>query len=256
LALLSVDSGPAPHAEVPGSFASRHTAADAAGVDAALAALEAGSGRLGADTRLVIDADLAGLNLVLHRLMRRGLLETLETAVLARQPVPYLSRLGLPADLVGQLQVAGSAPARLVGVVKDDSGGVCVDAASLGPWPGEPGGTARSPWWLRAVVDDQRLADGAARELRVRRLGPTELEATVRLGRLRRRACRGRSLQLACDPALIVADGVGRERPRGKRTFWSEPALWWLALPAENVAAQSWWRSRAGGRAIESAYER
>jgi hypothetical protein len=113
-----------------------------------------------------------------------------------------------------------------VGVIKDDSGGVCVDAASLRPWPG-----ADTTWWLRAVVDDQRLADGAARELRVRRLGPSELEATVRLGRLRRRTCRGRSLQLACDPALIVADGVARERPRRKRTFWSEPKLWRLALP-------------------------
>jgi hypothetical protein len=60
------------------------------------------------------------------------------------------------------------------------------------------------------------------------------LEATVRLGRLRRRTYRGRSLQLACDPALIVADGVARERPRGKRTFWSEPKLWRLALPAGN----------------------
>jgi hypothetical protein len=207
----------------------RHTAADAGGVDAVLAGLEeTWLGRLGAHApRLVIDADLAGLNLVLHRLLRRGLLETLDTAVLVREPVPYLSRLGLPADLAGQLRVARQAPARLVGVIKDDSGGVCVDTASLEPWPG-----TESPWWLRAVVDDQRLADGNARELRVRRLGPSELEATVRLGRLRRRTCRGRSLQLACDPALIVADGVARERPRGKRTFWSEPKLWRLALPA------------------------
>jgi hypothetical protein len=204
----------------------RHTATDAAGVDAVLDTLEAPGG---SGARLVIDADLAGLNLVLPRLLRRGLLETVETAVLAREPVPYLSRLGLPADLAGQLRVAQQAPARLVGVIKDDSGGVCVDAASLRPWPEDADG---SPWWLRAVVDDQRLADGHARGLRVRRLGPAELEATVQLGRLRRRTCRGRSLQLACDPALIVADGVARERPRGKRTFWSEPKLWRVALPA------------------------
>ena len=234
----------------------RHTATDAAGVDAALAALEAGPGGAGAGVggleagpggvgagagglgagagglgagavRLVIDADLAGLNLVLHRLLRRGLLETVDTAVLPREPVPYLSLLGLPADLAGQLRVAQHAPARLVGVVKDDSGGVCVDGASLRPWPE---GADGSPWWLRAVVDDQRLADGNARGLRLRRLGPAELEATVQLGRLRRRTCRGRSLQLACDPALIVADGVARERPRAKRTFWSEPKLWRLAI--------------------------
>jgi hypothetical protein len=210
----------------------RHVAADAAGVDAVLASLAAGFEGLGAGLpRLVLDADLAGLNLALHRLLRRGLLETMETAVLPREPVPYLARLGLPADLAGRLRVAAEAPARLVGVVKDDSGGVCVDTACLTPWPGEPESSDGSAWWLRAVVDDQRLADGPARDLRLHRLGPAELAATVRLGRLRRRTCQGRSLQLACDPALIVTDGVARERPRGKRTFWSEPKLWWLALP-------------------------
>ena len=224
--LLQLSVGRQPPAEGLPPGTDRHTAHDAAGVDAALAAWEAGPGGLGAgESRLVIDADLAGLNLVLHRLLRRGLLETVDTAVLPREPVPYLSRLGLPADRAGQLRVAQHAPVRLVGVVKDDSGGVCVDAASLAPWPG-----AETPWWLRAVVDDQRLADGNARTLRLRRLGPSELEATVQLGRLRRRTCRGRSLQLACDPALVVADGVARERPRGKRTFWSEPKLWRLAI--------------------------
>ncbi len=216
------------------NLSDRHAAADADGVDAALAALEAGvDGPGAAAVRLVLDTDLAGLNLALHRLLRRGLLETLETAVLLRRPVPYLTRLGLPTDLAGQLRVAAQAPARLVGVIKDDSGGVCVDSATLTAWSDPPDGTPGARWWLRAVVDDQRLADGAARQLRVQRLGPAELEATVRLGRLRRRSFRGRSLQLACDPALIVADGVPRERPRGKRTFWSEPKLWWLALPGD-----------------------
>ena len=224
--LVQLSVGQEPPVEGLPAGTDRHTAADAAGIDAVLAGLAAGPGD--SWPRLVIDADLAGLNLVLHRLLRRGLLETLETAVLAREPVPYLSRLGLPADLAGQLRVARQAPARLVGVVKDDSGGVCVDGAGLVPWPG--GAPDGSPWWLRAVVDDQRLADGNARGLRMRRLGPAELEATVQLGRLRRRTYRGRSLQLACDPALIVADGVPRERPRGKRTFWSEPKLWRLAI--------------------------
>jgi hypothetical protein len=212
----------------------RYTATDAAEVDAVLASLEAGSEDLSAELpRLVLDADLAGLNLALHRLLRRGLLETLETAVLPREPVPYLSRLGLPADLAGQLRIAAEAPARLVGVVRDDSGGVCVDSASMAAWLSESDRSAGSAWWLRAVVDDQRLADGSVRELRLHRLGPAELAATVRLGRLRRRTCRGRSLQLACDPALIVTDGIARERPRSKRTFWSEPKLWWLALPPD-----------------------
>ena len=97
------------------------------------------------------------------------------------------------------------------------------------------------------MVDDQRLGDGPARGLSVRRLAPDELEATVRLGRFRRRTCRGRSLQLACDPALIVADGAARQRPRGKRTFWSEPKLWLLALPAGLDPATADHRRSVGG---------
>jgi hypothetical protein len=181
-----------------------------------------------AERRLVIDGDLAGLNLVLRRLMRRGELDTAETAVLPRQAVRYLSRIGLPADLAGQIHAAVHGVPRLVGVIKDDSGGLCIDNASMAPWrPGD--------WWLRAVVDDQRLADGNARSLSVWRLGPDELAATARLGSLRTKTRRGRSLQLACDDARIVADGMLLQRPRAKRTFWSEPKLWQLALPSNRT---------------------
>jgi hypothetical protein len=177
------------------------------------------------DRRLVIDADLAGINLVLSGLMRRGELDSAETAVLPRGSVPFLARIGVPLDRTGQLDVAIHGLPRSVGVIKDDSGGLCVDGATMSPW-----GVAKQ-WWLRAVVDDQRLCDGNARSLRVRRRGPSELEATVRLGRFKTTTCRGRSLQLACDQAQIVTDGIPRERPRSKRTFWSEPKLWQLALP-------------------------
>ncbi len=181
-----------------------------------------------AGRRLVIDADLAGLQLVLTRLMRRGELDSAETAVLPRGPIPYLDRLGLPTTLTPQLRTAVHGRPRLVGVIKDDSGGLSVDHARVSPWPAD---TTSRAWWVRAVVDDQRLVDGTdASSVRVTRIGPSELEATVRFGRWRNRRIRGRSLQLACDEALISQDGVDRERPRGKRTFWSEPKLWQLAL--------------------------
>jgi len=187
----------------------------------------------GAAPRLVIAADrLAGLNLALARLLRRGLLGELDTAVLLTEAGSYLAGLGLPVDLAGQVALAQAGTSRLVGVLRDDSGGLCLDSAVLSAWDA-------GDWWLRAVVDDQRLSDGTARSLTVTRLGPAELLATVRLGRWRTRSCRGRSLQLACDPAQIVADGVGRERARRKRTFWSEPELWRLALPAKSVGAGS-----------------
>jgi hypothetical protein len=192
-------------------------ASDPAGIDAALGTLDG--------ERVLVDADLAGLNLALHRMMRKDLLGAVETAVLTREPIGYLRELGLPAGRADQLELARTGRTRLVGVIKDDSGGVCVDAAELTPW------TPGQPWWVRAVVDDQRLCDGEVRSLSVRRLGPSELRATVRLGRFRARSCRGRSLQLACDEARIVSDGRPRERPRAKRTFWSEPQLWLLATP-------------------------
>jgi hypothetical protein len=195
----------------------RPVRADPAEVDGALS-------ELGPD-RLVVSADRAGLNLVLHRLLRAGLLEGTDTAVLPTEDIGYLTRVGLPASGPERVRTAVHAPTRLVGVVRDDSGGVCLDAASVAPFS-----SGKGDWWVRAVVDDQPLRDGTARAISMTRVGPDELAATVTLGRFRRRTVRGRSLQLACDEALIVQDGIPRERPRSRRTLWSEPALWRLAV--------------------------
>jgi len=216
LALLSIGRTPNP-AELAG-MSTAVTASTAPEVDVALEGLDG--------HRLVIDAaDVAGLNLVLARLLRAGRLAEQDTAVLLDRPPPYLRSLGLPGDRAGQLAFAHGAECRLVGVIRDDSGGVCVSAATLTPW------TSEGPWWVRAVVDDQRLCDGPVQRLTVRRVGPAELAAEVRIGRLRTRRRRGRALQLACEPAQIVTDGIARERPRSRRTFWSEPKLWRLAVP-------------------------
>jgi hypothetical protein len=196
-------------------------------VDAALASLD---GR-----RLVIAAAVPDLLLALRRLMRLGELATTSTAVLSPEPAAYLRALGLPTGEREQLEIAVHGRPRLVGVIKDDSGGLCLDQASLTPWTTRDSAAGRPiPWWLRAVVDDQPLCDGPASSVSVRRLLPGQLEATVhfgrRLGHRRHRRLRGRSLQLACDEALTVQDGLGRERPRTKRTFWAEPNLWKLCL--------------------------
>jgi hypothetical protein len=198
------------------------TAASAAAVDEVIRNIR--------DRRLVVATDLAGLQLVLNRLLRAGLLASAETAVVTSARIPYLRRVGLPAGRDRQLECAVRGTARLIGVVKDDSGGICVDHACLVPAPPDSGTGGFGSWWIRAVVDDDRLADGNARALTMVRTGPSELRATVRTGRVRQRTITGRSLQLACDPAMIDQDGVIRERPRSKRTFWSEPDAWSLAL--------------------------
>ena len=215
LALLSVGSGQA--IEVPG-FDEIWAAATPDEIDAALKRVQ--------NQRLVIEAaDGSWLNLVLARMQRANLLSQVDTAVVVAGPVPYLRALGLPTDRAGQLEVARTARSRLVGVIKDDSGGVCISGARLTPWVPE------HDWWVRAVVDDQSLCDGLVRSISVRHVGPSEVFAEVKVGRFRNRSARGRALQLACDPAQIVTDGIARERSRSRRTFWAEPKLWRLALP-------------------------
>jgi hypothetical protein len=118
--------------------ADRDLAADSpASVDACLDRLPAGS-----PARLVIAADrLAGLSLVLARLLRRGLLGELDTAVLLTETGDYLAGLGLPRDLAGQVALARTGTPRLVGVLRDDSGGLCLDSAVLWSWD------AADAWW-------------------------------------------------------------------------------------------------------------
>ncbi|MEP6853324.1 MAG: hypothetical protein ABJA87_11800 [bacterium] len=176
------------------------------------------------ERRLVITADTASLAVVLRRLLRRGELATAETAVLPTVDVPFLAGHGVPTDLARAAVVALAAPCRTVGVLKDDSGDVVVDSAGLRP---ETGRRA----WVRAYVDDERLADGPVSWLRVQRPAGGGLRATVAAGRFARpRTVEGRALQLACDPCRLSSDGRDREQPRRRRTWWDEPDQWRLAV--------------------------
>ena len=87
---------------------------------------------------------------------------------------------------------------------------------------------------MRAFVDDEKVCDGEVRALRVDRPAAGVLRVSVH-GRFGRTTARvdGRAAQLACAEARLSSDGVARERPRRKRTWWNEPDLWRLALPAE-----------------------
>jgi hypothetical protein len=100
-----------------------------------------------------------------------------------------------------------------------------VGSADLGPWQGKR-------LWARAFVDDEKVCDGEISALRVDRPSAGVLRVSV-IGRFGRTTSRvdGRAAQLACDEAQLRSDGVPRERPRRKRTWWNEPDLWRLALP-------------------------
>lgn len=184
-----------------------------------------------AGRRLVIAASAAGLAGVLRRMMRRGELAQIETAVLPNQPVAFLARHGIVDDPVRAAAVAVHGVCRAVGVLKDDSGGVVVDRAELRPWRG-------GRLWVRAYVGDDQLCDGDIYALRVERAPRGGLQATAitrtrfglgRYGIRSSRSIAGRALQLACAEAAVTSDGAPRERPRRKRIWWDEPGQWRLA---------------------------
>lgn len=207
--------------------------------------------------RLVLALDRRHLIALLERLMRRGDLLDVETAVLSPLCASLVSQ-GMPTGLAEAARLAVHGAARPVGLIKDDSGELMVDSAQMTPWR-EPVGyapatTVRTPtnlrpgpsamvpvtrqtMWMRAYVDDQQLCDGDVRRLTVTRIARDTLRAEVetpawgRFGRGRRRTLEGRALQLACDEALIMSDGILRERPRSKRIWWGEPDFWKVALP-------------------------
>lgn len=207
--------------------------------------------------RLVLALDRRHLIALLERLMRRGDLLTAETALLSPLCASLVAQ-GMPTGLAAAAELAVHGTARPVGLVKDDSGDLMVDSAQIVPWR-EPAGvaplttvraptnlrpgpsamvpTTRQTMWMRAYLDDQQVCDGDIRRLTVTRLARDLLRAEVetpawgRFGRGRRRVVEGRALQLACDEALIVSDGIPRERPRSKRIWWGEPDFWRVALP-------------------------
>lgn len=210
-----------------------------------------------AGRRLVLALDRRHLVALLQRLMRRGDLLSVETAVLSPLCSSLVSQ-GMPTGLAAAAELAVHGAARPAGLIKDDSGELMVDSAQLGPWR-EPAGVAppttlraptnlrpgpsamvpitRQTMWVRAYVDDEKLCDGDIRRLTVTRLERDALRAEVetpawgRFGRGRRRVLEGRALQLACDEALIISDGIPRQRPRSKRIWWAEPDFWRVALP-------------------------
>jgi hypothetical protein len=191
---------------------------DRAGLDRALDRVPQG--------RLVLSGDVSDLAAVLRRMWRRGELVQRDTAWLPIGPVPHnLASLGLPAALDDAAEVAVAGQVRTVGLLADDSGGLTVGSAGLSPWSGRR-------LWVRAFVDDDRVCDGEVSGLRVDRPSPGVLRVSVR-GRFGRTSARvsGRAAQLACDEARLTSDGIARERPRRKRTWWNEPDLWRLALP-------------------------
>jgi hypothetical protein len=174
------------------------------------------------------DADLAA---VLLRLLRTERLDV-EVAYLPDARSPVTVAWGLPTgDAAARLAVAGSAEP--VPLVRDDTGGVLVGRGEIHDVRGE------------CYCDETLVLRGRARRLVV---APGPRGIAVRAGwsgrtpdgRVRAVPARaprgtgsalGRAVQVGCEPAIVVADGVPHPRPVPRRTWYRHTSDWLLVRP-------------------------
>jgi hypothetical protein len=174
------------------------------------------------------DADLAA---VLLRLLRTERLDV-EVAYLPARRSPATTTWGLPTgNAAAALAVMGTASA--VPLVRDDTGGVLVGRGEIRDVRGE------------CYCDETLVLRGQARRLVV---APRPDGIAVRAGwggraadgRMRPVPARapkgtgcalGRAVQVGCEPAIVVADGVQHPRPVPRRTWYRHTADWLLVRP-------------------------
>lgn len=160
-------------------------------------------------TRVVVVGDDAALAAVVLRLLRRELLGQVTVGFVPPRGSVVAELWGLPSDPADALKVATNGAAAAVPIVRDDAGGMLV---GLGVLDGVNG---------VGYCDDQLAVRGAARRIEVR---PHAAGVEVRIvrGRLRGRtsALHGRAFQFGGEPVLPVSDGVRRERPIPRWTWY------------------------------------
>jgi hypothetical protein len=174
------------------------------------------------------DADLAAVLLRLLRTDRLGV----EVGYLPAARSPASAAWGLPTGAAA-VDLALDGTAEPVPLVRDDSGGVLVGRAEIVDIRGE------------CFCDDVLVLRGSARRLVV---APGPAGIAVRAGwsgrspdgRVRpvpplaprgRGSAVGRAVQVGCEPATVVVDGVAHPRPVPRRTWYRHTADWLLVRP-------------------------
>lgn len=178
-------------------------------VDPVLANLDGANGT-GAD--LIVAGDDADLAAVALRLLRRSLLADVTVGFLPARgsAVAALWRLPTDRDLAWQTATEGAvAP---VPLIRDDAGGVLVGRGTLMHVNGI------------AYCDDDVALRGRAHRIDVSPDQPTELGLVVTM-RPRRwsravQTFHSRAFQLGTDPTIPVLDGVSRDRPTERWTWY------------------------------------
>lgn len=138
-------------------------------------------------------------------------------------------------DLAAALSL-GTGGERELPLVRDDHGGVLLGAGRLAA--GEPATGLRRGLGRRfgaqAHHDDARVADGPIIQIDVFPdwTAVDTIAVAVVTGPLRRaRRSRGRALQVACDPARVLRDGVRVDREVHRWTWYADDRVRWRLRP-------------------------
>jgi hypothetical protein len=180
-------------------------------------------------SRLLVSGSDADLAAVLVRLLRTDRLHV-EVAYLAARRSPATAAWGLPTGSAAAA-AALDAPASQVPLIRDDSGGVLVGRGEIRGLRGE------------CYCDETLVLRGAAPWLVV---APSPAGGlAVRAGRLGRRpdgrtrpvpaaapsgrgSAVGRAVQVGCEPATVLLDGVAHPRPVRRWSWYRHTGDWLL----------------------------
>ncbi len=176
-----------------------------------------------ADGDLLVQGPVPALAAVLARLWRT---DRLPAVAVGWEPVdgdPDCRGLARDLDL-------GSGTARELPLVRDDHGGVLLHHGRIEAAGGS--GLLRR-FGAQAHHDDARVADGVVTRIEARpRWDADELSVAVVTVPLRpARRTTGRALQVACDPARVVRDGVAVDREVQRWTWYADDRVRWRLQP-------------------------
>jgi|SRR4051794_5521085 len=175
---------------------------------------------------VVVRGPVPALSAVLTALLRAG--RTGEVPV-AWEPADDSSSAGLARDLG-----VGTGAARELSLVRDDHGGVLLHHGRLEASAAGPRGALGRRLGMQAHHDDLKIADGPVTRLDVRPDWRTADRIRVALVTVPLRPVRrtlGRALQVACDPARLVRDGVPYPRPVTRWTWYADDRVRWRLQP-------------------------
>jgi hypothetical protein len=202
-------------------------------VEIDLRGLDPGSAPLGEDVAPAASADavvvrgpVPALSAVLTALLKAG--RTADVPV-AWEPTEDTHATGLARDLG-----IGTGEVRELTLVRDDHGGVLLHHGRLEAWSEDPRRALGRRLGLQAHHDDMKIADGTITRIDVR----PDWRAvdmisvgvmTIPLRPVRR--TKGRALQVACDPARVIRDGVPYPRQVTRWTWYADDRVRWRLQP-------------------------